>query len=420
MLFYTLPYFPDLTRETILFLYGILVGVLFLFGSELLGRYLNADKQMRSDAAYMIFFIISIAVIGYGIYMIPAIIDYFYLSYDNIASVFQISSDFVFGIQTLAVLIILIPFGMVAEKILWRKSKLQIKIGSYTLGFNALLGLILIILLSIEIILFITNPTLAHILYTGIFVTVWIGFAFFGFTGFFGIVNVLFKRLNPQKDIRKQIFYGLFIGAIGLIGSVGAGILGRIPYMNGDPMGSVFYIGGTILEIIGWFGMRHFFLKIRSYSEIEWKSSLDELHIIIADSGLSIYYRSFKNISIKDVKGDMKVTINIPEQEDSHPDTDLIAGGMIGIRSMLGEIAQTKGSLENIQIGNRNLIFKQGYTVMALLLADKDLGVYHSILMDLTREIEEANPNIANFTGNTQELTIAPIVDRYFGLSQAK
>ena len=82
---------------------------------------------------------------------------------------------------------------------------------------------------------------------------------------------------------------------------------------------------------------------------------------------------------------------------------------------MLSEIAKTKGSLETIQVGNRDLIFKQGKYIFVLLLANKNLGVYHSILMDLARQIEESNPRIANFNGDLMSLNIPPIVDHYFG-----
>ncbi len=168
------------------------------------------------------------------------------------------------------------------------------------------------------------------------------------------------------------------------------------------------YIGGTIIELLGWIGTRYFFLKIPSYSEIEWKSGLIELHVIVLESGISIYYQYFEKqtIQCKD-----PAEFSDPYQRiDSH----LIAGGLVGIKAMLDEIAQTRGSLETIQIGNKFLIFKQGKKIMTFLLADKNLGVYHSILLDLTKEIEAANPTLANFKGDIKNLSISPIIDRHF------
>ena len=105
--------------------------------------------------------------------------------------------------------------------------------------------------------------------------------------------------------------------------------------------------------------------------------------------------------------------MTIPESE--RPNTDLIGGGMIGIKTMLGEIAGTKGTLENIKIGEKNLTFKHGKVVMALLLTDEQLGVYNGMLFNLVQEIENAHPNLANFNGDTRTLHMTDIVDRYFG-----
>ena len=195
--------------------------------------------------------------------------------------------------------------------------------------------------------------------------------------------------------------------------------IGRDLYLDGNAWGSILYIGGTIVEIFGWIGMRHFFLQIPDYNELEWRSGLDELHVVMAESGLSLYHRTFGNFTLNDLSGDLKVTMNVPEPAEHYRDSDLIAGGLVGIRTMLSEIAKTKGSLETIQVGNRDLIFKQGKYIFVLLLANKNLGVYHSILMDLARQIEESNPRIANFNGDLMSLNIAPIVDHYFGLNRS-
>ncbi|HMF34518.1 MAG TPA: hypothetical protein VKK79_24055, partial [Candidatus Lokiarchaeia archaeon] len=108
----------------------------------------------------------------------------------------------------------------------------------------------------------------------------------------------------------------------------------------------------------------------------------------------------------------------IPEAE--RPDSDLTGGAMIGIQGLLSEIAGTKGKLKNVQIGEKTLTFNQGENTLVLLLTDSDLGVYHSILYRLARAIEEANPNLAKFNGDTRTLNIEPTVDKFFGAAPVK
>ncbi|MHA1647294.1 MAG: hypothetical protein ACTSVL_06955, partial [Promethearchaeota archaeon] len=107
----------------------------------------------------------------------------------------------------------------------------------------------------------------------------------------------------------------------------------------------------------------------------------------------------------------------IPESE-ARPNTDLVAGGLVGIKGMLSEISGDKGKLENIQIGEKSLVFKQGKTVLCLLLADENLGVYHSLLDDLVQRIEMSHPDLDNFNGDTRKIHIAPIVKEVFDLKE--
>jgi hypothetical protein len=87
---------------------------------------------------------------------------------------------------------------------------------------------------------------------------------------------------------------------------------------------------------------------------------------------------------------------------------------------MLSEISGERGKLENIEIGEKSLVFKQGKVVLCLLLADENLGVYHSMLDELTRRIELEHPNLENFNGDTRKLHIQPIAEEVFGMKALK
>ena len=293
-----------------------------IFGGELVTRYFKADKHMRSDPAYMTFFIISMGVIGYSFYLIPASVNLFYLDLDIYFN--QVAYDMVFNIQTLAVLFILTPFAATAEEIIWPKSKLRLKVGRFSLDFLGLIGIFLIFLLVINTILLGFVPSIGYLLRTALLISTWIGFAVFGFVGGIGFLNILLIRLNPLKAIKQQIIHGLIMIIIAGI----AGIIepiGRDLYLDGNAWGSILYIGGTIVEIFGWIGMRHFFLQIPDYNELEWRSGLDELHVVMAESGLSLYHRTFGNFTLNDLSGDLKVTMNVPEPAEHYRDSDLIA-----------------------------------------------------------------------------------------------
>ena len=102
--------------------------------------------------------------------------------------------------------------------------------------------------------------------------------------------------------------------------------------------------------------MRYFFLSIPSYDEFGWKSGMIELHVIIAETGISLHHHVFATLTASDLKGDITVTATLQE-DASRPNTDLVAGGLVGIKGMLAEISGDKGKLENIEIGEKSLVF---------------------------------------------------------------
>jgi hypothetical protein len=374
-------------------LYGALTAILFLFGAELLERYLKADKQTRGDAAYLVFFVISMTVIGYGLYML--------LSIANNGFITDVEkTDGTFALGLFFIIVNLTPLSTICEKVALPRKKINISL---------IVGILVITYTLVITILEFNDPSIVNS-------AVWwiptlLGLLIFSLFSLFGIIIIFFVRLRPQKEISKKFLIGLICGLIGLAFAMHATFVSR------GQMGTA-YIIDTIMEIVGWLALRHFILSIPSYSELEWRHGMIELHVIMAETGISLYYRSFRRISPEALKGDMKVEMTIPEQE--RPNTDLIGGGMIGIKTMLGEIAGTKGKLESIQIGEMMLNFKQGETVLCLLLSDVNLGVYHSLLLNAVQEIEAAHPQLANFNGDTRQLHIAEIIDRIFGAEEKK
>ena len=389
----------DYIRELGILFFGALTFLMFILCGDLLSRYYGADKFTRGDAAYQIFYILGVAMGGYGFYMVIAITNYFYSQ----EAIQALNADLLYQLQLFVAMAILAAITIKCEGLIFKKRRFlkfgQLKLGLY--GSIAVLAMLYILgVMFIKAFL----RTFYNEWVTWLTIPIILGFFVFGWISFLGILTV-FSKLRPQKEIRRKIIYGILWAILAGIGSVIGGY-GRMAW-------NYWFIIGTIVEIFGWYLLRTSFLSIPSYSELEWRSGLAELHVILAEVGLSLYNRTFRKINPADLKGEMKVELTISESD--RPNTDLIGGGMIGIKSMLGEIAGTKGKLQNIQIGDKYLLFNQGKDVLVLLLANKNLGVYHGILSNIVNEIEATHPNLGQFAGNVEKLKIAPIIDNYFG-----
>jgi MFS family permease len=237
----------------------------------------------------------------------------------------------------------------------------------------------------------------------------------FGLTGFLGMCYIIFVRLGPQKEERRAIFMALIGGIIALIGGIIAPIYRGVvtttdfpPFTDKD---SYMLILGLAIEILGWFFFRFFFLRIKDYDELEWKSGLEDLYIIMAETGIGVYACEFNRaatIQSSELSGEA-----LSEKINS----DLIAGGLIGIKAMLSEIAGTKkGVLEVLSLKDKNLICKQGNTILAVMKAKANLGVYHTLLRTLVDDIEETNKEaLDKFKGDLRTLDIDTVVKKHFG-----
>jgi len=371
-------------------LYGVLAAILFLFGADLFDRYLRADKRTRKDAAYILFLMLSIGILAYGVYMVFAIVM------DSFREYVSQYSAWLSPLRDTLVILIIGSFAVVAERILAKKKK-KINIMSIFLLTGTIVGLVNVI----------TSYQGNYIAILDYLILAFIGI--FAIYGFYGLFHILLKQMAPQKEIKRKMQFGL---SAAIIAFGGEAVQLMAPTSNGG-----YWVLGVLIEILGWLIIRHYFLSIRSYGEFEWKTGMIEMHVIIAETGISLYYRRFNTLNKEDFQGDVQVKMKVPKEKAPRPSTDLVAGGLVGIKGMLREISGDTGNLENIEIGEKSLIFKQGDVIMALLLTEKNLGVYHAILEDLVNEIEAKHPKLATFNGDKSKLEISPIVEEHFGLN---
>lgn len=380
-------------------LYGAFVVFLLLFGWDLLERFIKADKKMRGDPAYMVFFIIAIAMIGYGIYTLYSLVNYFFK--DDFEVQGGLDLAWMAPLQFCLILCMIAPIGYVCLLILLKKKRNI----AHIVGIFS--GLIIIYMFIITLIVGLNPDSIETNMTSPFILPALIVIGLYALMDFGGIAFILIVKLAPQKEVRNRVL-------LGVLGIVIAGIGGfyEVSKRGPDNWG---YVYGVLLELLGFIVMRYFFLSIPSYDEFAWKNGMIEMHVIIAETGISLHYQSFADLKAKDLKGDIKVTATISESE-ARPNSDLVAGGLVGIKGMLAEISGDRGKLENIEIGEKSLVFKQGKTILCLLLADENLGVYHSLLDELVMRIEEEHPGLENFNGDTRKLHIAPILEDVFDL----
>ncbi len=364
------------------YLYIALSAFLIFLGIELLSRYLKADKNVRQDAAHLAFFMVSFMLIGYAIYIYPTIVNYFY----------EVEYAWRWPLQQIPVTIIVLPFGFIAEKILLRQ-KLKHRIFTLIGIVNFLYMVFLTILTAID-------PTIIPISYMLPFIPSLIIYIILGLVGFISLVQILFVRLNPQRVIRKKILFTFVFVICAFIASELVGLVRTDPGTNTNYL----YAVARGMTLSFWILGGYVLLSIPSYSEIEWRSGLLELHIIHTDTGISLFTYDFSRFR-KDHTG----------RQEERPSTDLITGGITGMKHLLGEIAGDRGKLKNIEIGTRKLLFNSGRHITCLLLCDNNLGVYHSILLSLVESIEKTNKRMEHFKGGILDgLVFEPIVQELF------
>ncbi|MHA1783968.1 MAG: hypothetical protein ACTSVE_02100 [Candidatus Helarchaeota archaeon] len=134
------------------------------------------------------------------------------------------------------------------------------------------------------------------------------------------------------------------------------------PYL--DIMIIIIVISISELSLIPYISMKE---SLPPSEEIEWAK--DILHIyVIKDSGVMISDYSFT------------------DEEDV--DTDLFSGGISGISSILQEMIDSEQRIKVIDHEDKKLLFEHSKQFSIVLVAKKDLNIYHVKLKRLADEIQ--------------------------------
>ncbi|MFX1452727.1 MAG: hypothetical protein ACFFCM_17955 [Promethearchaeota archaeon] len=125
-------------------------------------------------------------------------------------------------------------------------------------------------------------------------------------------------------------------------------------------LGHTIYVFGLAFFAIGFWGLP-------SLKELEWREKVRHLYLI-NEGGASLYDQSF-------------VT-------EETLQSDLIAGSISGISSLIQELTKSKERVETIKQKDLKILLKYGKYVTAALIAEEDLEILHSKLKILINEFE--------------------------------
>ncbi len=235
-------------------IYGLLTCALFIFASDLILRYFKASKEVRSQPAYSGFFFISVGVLGTGVYSIFALIHFLFKS-----------SDTGVAVLTFIPMATLTFFAFGTENLVIFPSK-ESNVGKCRVGYLTSIGIGICIYSAVLVVIHIFDKDDTWEIIP--FIPVYIGIAIYGIFAFWAFIILFFHRLQPRPIVRKWIYSALICGFIAFSGTTLEG-LSRLIFRN-----ELFFIG-TIIEIGGWVGIRHYFLLIPSYSELTRINGID-------------------------------------------------------------------------------------------------------------------------------------------------
>ncbi len=359
---------PELIYSIVKVFYGVLALQVFVTGEEILRKAIIAGKIAKKDPVISIFLVAGVSIIIYGIYVVVYIITDLFTKYPPLIDFDLLFFEF---LKYFVVLVMLAPINLISIDYIHGKNRFYRLLQS----FFAINMIYLFIIFGLKII----NITISN--YLGVSISI------LGIVGFYVFFRFMLVDLQTQPKIQRSLLFAI-LAFIVCIGGEILQIIGRI-----EPPTLLFAIG-TAVEIIGWILLRYVGKLFPAYNEFEWRSGLIECHVILL-SGISIYHGKFD------------VSINTPNSE-------LVGGGIIGVKTILGEITQESGQLKFIQIGEKYLVFQSGSYIIVSLLCKQNYGIYHSLVKELVEKIEHENPSLADFRGNVDELSIVTHIKNIF------
>ncbi|MDF1541145.1 MAG: hypothetical protein P1Q69_19765 [Candidatus Thorarchaeota archaeon] len=168
----------------------------------------------------------------------------------------------------------------------------------------------------------------------------------------------------------RMIMIGILIGFIGY--------LARSDFVY-NSLGEAVFTFGAFLLFLGLLILGIAVFGSPALDELDWAEQMLELYVI-HDSGILMYHHKFVP------------TVNMDER--------LTAAGISGIQSLLEEITQTSTGLNNLSIGELNILFAQGEKFTAVLIARRAYRVLLAKVEDFASKFQLVFGKIAEQAPN--------------------
>ncbi len=165
--------------------------------------------------------------------------------------------------------------------------------------------------------------------------------------GMLALFFVYFVR-NTTGLVRSSmrlILYGFLIGFLGY--------LGRSDFIYAS-LGPVVYIGGGLMLAGGLLILGTAILGSPALDELDWTDQMLELYVIHV-SGLLIFHHKFVSAM--------------------NTDENLTAAGITGVQELFKEITQSKAGLNNLSVGDFEILFAHEASFAAVLIAKQPYRV---------------------------------------------
>ncbi len=131
-----------------------------------------------------------------------------------------------------------------------------------------------------------------------------------------------------------------------------------------------------LLQIASVLGLALVLFKIPIFLELDWRENLIQIFIIHKYNSVLIFHTKFHK---SDSDPGAKVELN----------EDLVAGGMIGISTMLKEISRSSQDLKIIDHGDQQIMLEHSQHIFIALNVKKPMKIYWEKIKQLSTTIEQ-------------------------------
>ncbi|MFX1298856.1 MAG: hypothetical protein ACFFD2_28855, partial [Promethearchaeota archaeon] len=126
-------------------------------------------------------------------------------------------------------------------------------------------------------------------------------------------------------------------------------------------------------------------LRLPIFFEVNWRENLIQIFIVHKLKGIPLFHDTFRQIDAQ--KGAVS--------------EDLVAGGMVGITTMLKEISQSTEEVKIIDHGDLKILLEHGPDIFTALIVKSEMFIYWDKLARLQKTFEKVFGNlILSWDGN--------------------